>query len=119
MAIEIGTFVMPSRRGTHTAPVIRKAIETGTNPSAAGPVDFGAVFKNQLAPAVVTATPPKVVPAQPNASPAQPTAASLPAKLAALPNGGLMANPTGNNAMSGGTIPYNPNYYATLAAALE
>jgi hypothetical protein len=28
-----------------------------------------------------------------------------------------MSNPTGNNALSGGTIPYNPNYYATLDAA--
>ena len=28
-----------------------------------------------------------------------------------------MSNPTGNNALSGGTIPYNPNYYATLEAA--
>ena len=30
-----------------------------------------------------------------------------------------MPNPTGNNALSGGTIPYNPDYYATLEAATQ
>jgi hypothetical protein len=30
-----------------------------------------------------------------------------------------MANPTGNNALTGGTIPYNPNYYATANAATQ
>ena len=30
-----------------------------------------------------------------------------------------MSNPTGSNALSGGTIPYNPNYYATLEAATQ
>lgn len=39
--------------------------------------------------------------------------------IAALPNGGLMLNPTGNNALTGGTIPYNPNYYATADAAAQ
>jgi hypothetical protein len=39
--------------------------------------------------------------------------------VAALPNGGLMLNPTGMNALTGGTIPYNPNYYATQQAATQ
>jgi hypothetical protein len=39
--------------------------------------------------------------------------------VAALPNGGLMLNPTGNNALTGGTIAYNPNYYATAGAASQ
>ncbi len=39
--------------------------------------------------------------------------------VAALPNGGLMLNPTGNNALGGAAIPYNPNYYATLEAATQ
>src|SRR5690242_16091534 len=39
--------------------------------------------------------------------------------VAALPNGGLMLNPTGNNALTGGTIAYNPNYYATADAAAQ
>jgi hypothetical protein len=30
-----------------------------------------------------------------------------------------MSNPTGNNALTGGTIPYNPNYYATPQAAVQ
>jgi hypothetical protein len=38
--------------------------------------------------------------------------------LAQLPNGGLMANPTGNNPL-GGLVRYNPHYYATQQAALE
>jgi hypothetical protein len=46
-----------------------------------------------------------------------PASAGLPAMIAALPNEGLMSHPTGNNALSGGTIPYNPDYYATLEAA--
>ena len=71
---------------------------------------------------VRTALPPPPVlrpaaPSLPAASCARAPAIGLPATMAALPNGGLMSNPTGNNALSGGTIPYNPNYYATLDAA--
>jgi hypothetical protein len=39
--------------------------------------------------------------------------------VAALPNGGRMVNPTGMNALTGGTIPYNPDYYATEQAAAQ
>ncbi len=85
------------------------------NPATA---NFGAVFKEQFSsPAAITAPP---VMAPPTAAPAGSTPAVTPsfsAAVLALPNGGLMSHPTGNNALSGGTIPYNPNYYATFEAA--
>jgi hypothetical protein len=31
----------------------------------------------------------------------------------------MMLNPTGMNALTGGTIPYNPSYYATAQAASQ
>jgi hypothetical protein len=49
----------------------------------------------------------------------EPSAAPSLHTVAALPNGGLMTNPTGMNALTGGTIPYNPNYYATGPAAAQ
>ena len=81
---------------------------SGANPAA--PVDFRALFQTQSAadsaPASTVAAP---------ASVAQPSIFSV----SALPNGGLMSNPTGNNALTGGAIPYNPNYYATPQAAVQ
>jgi hypothetical protein len=62
-----------------------------------------------LAPAATNPVAPRTAPV--------PASAGLPAMIAALPNEGLMSHPTGNNALSGGTIPYNPDYYATLEAA--
>jgi hypothetical protein len=77
--------------------------------------DFRTVLKEQISP--FSAGPPAaaapVVSAPVVAAPVSPLAT-----LAGLPNGGLMVNPTGNNALSGGTIPYNPSYYATPEAAV-
>jgi hypothetical protein len=66
-----------------------------------------------------TSDPQPAEPAAPAASPlAAPSVPSL-HSVAALPNGGLMLNPTGLNALSGGAIAYNPNYYATQDAAAQ
>jgi hypothetical protein len=133
MSIEFGTLPLASRRGAHTAPVIRKTVENSAHPATPVAVDFGAVFQQQMAPAATAAPPatgtpantgaPAATGAPPNAtaprSPVASAPASLTEALAALPNGGLMSNPTGCNALNGGTIAYNPNYYATLAAATE
>ncbi len=61
------------------------------------------------------ATPKASVPMQPAAAPAAPSLHTV----AALPNGGRMLNPTGNNPLTGGTIAYNHNYYATADAAYQ
>ena len=53
------------------------------------------------------------------ATPAAPAAAPSLHTVAELPNGGRMVNPTGNNALTGGTIAYNPDYYATAEAAYQ
>jgi len=69
-----------------------------------------------------------VLPAAPAAKTPTANAAIVPAgqsavpslhTVAALPNGGRMVDPTGNNALTGGTIAYNPNYYATAEAAYQ
>ena len=113
MSLEIGTLSLAAHRGAHAAPLMKRAVANGPNAVKPENVDFGAVYKQQLAPA---ATQPAAVSSVAATSPLKP---SLPATLAAMPNGGLMSNPTGYNALSGGAIPYNPNYYATLAAATE
>jgi hypothetical protein len=68
-------------------------------------------------PSTPVVTPPAV--AQTPTAPAAPAAPAAPSlqSIMSLPNCGLMTNPTGNNCLTGGTIAYNPNYYATLDAA--
>jgi hypothetical protein len=48
-----------------------------------------------------------------------PTAGASLHTVAALPNGGRMVDPTGNNTLYGGLVHYNPDYYATFDAAAE
>jgi hypothetical protein len=62
------------------------------------PVDFKKLMQQESAPAAVPAP-------------------SL-HDVAALPNKGLMVNPTGNTPL-GGVVSYNPNYYATSQAAQQ
>jgi hypothetical protein len=79
-------------------------------------LDFRRLMQQQAAPS----TPP--VPSTPPAasSLSVPPAASSPSlhDVAALPNRGLMVNPTGNTPL-GGVVSYNPNYYATADAAQQ
>jgi hypothetical protein len=86
---------------------------SGGNPPA--PLDFRALFRTQSAADSTPASTAAPTPAAAPASVAQPPIFSV----SALPNGGLMSNPTGINALTGGTIPYNPNYYATPQAAVQ
>jgi hypothetical protein len=86
---------------------------SGANPAA--PVDFRAIFQTQSAVESTPASTATPAPIATAASVAQPSIFSV----SALPNGGLMSNPTGNNALTGGAIPYNPNYYATPQAAVQ
>jgi hypothetical protein len=53
-----------------------------------------------------------------NPQPLPPKAVGGLFQLAKLPGGGLMTNPTGNTPL-GGSVRYNPNYYATHQAAVQ
>jgi len=81
----------------------RTTVAPPTPPSS--PSNFETVLKEQTSPPAA-------------ALPPAPSSPSL-HNVAALPNGGLMVDPTGNNALTGGTISYNPNYYATQQAATQ
>jgi hypothetical protein len=118
---------------THLSPVSPENALSRSNRPAAKPL---ASFRDLLQAQSPRSAPPAAGPAAPtetlrqeslSPAPAQPPVAAVqpaPASpslhsAAALPNGGLMLNPTGNNALTGGTIAYNPNYYATAGAAAQ
>jgi hypothetical protein len=80
------------------------------------PIDFKKLMQQQS----VQSTP--SMPSTPSVQTATPPQISAPAPslhdVAALPNKGLMVNPTGNTPL-GGVVSYNPNYYATPQAAQQ
>src|SRR4051794_18192455 len=89
--VDLGNF------GLHRRPVGKLAPTQAATSAANAPAKFAELLKQE-----------SVVPD--TLQPSLKTAAML-------PNGGLMSKPTGNNALTGGTIPYSPNYYATKEAA--
>jgi hypothetical protein len=97
----------PASNGSTSSTTFQQILEQETGASNPTP-----------SPSTPAVAPPAVV-AQPPAAPATPAAPAAPSlqSIMALPNCGLMSNPTGNNALTGGTIAYNPNYYATSEAA--
>lgn len=111
MIRNINLMHIGARRAQYTPPVQSSpSTKQGNKTGDQAPVSFQQVMQSQApAPAAPAAT---VVPPAPVAAPV-----SL-HTVAALPNGGLMLNPTGN-LLSGGKIAYNPNYYATEEAAQQ
>jgi hypothetical protein len=79
-------------------------------------IDFRKLMQQQAAPSAPST--PSTPPAASSLS--VPPAASGPSlhDVAALPNRGLMVNPTGNTPL-GGVVSYNPNYYASPQAAVQ
>jgi len=108
MAIELNRAMTASLRAAYTPVVTRgKSRQLPIGPTPSG-TDFQKVFKDEVTPSGASAVPP--------AAAAPPAAPGLLSTVNALSNRGFMVNPTGNNPLSGGTIPYNPDYYATLEA---
>jgi hypothetical protein len=107
MSFQLQTSHAPSRRVAYTPPPPAVQSNKRSNAAPAASTDFKATLKDQLTP-----PPPGA------ASPLTPAATLPPASVASLPNGGLMVNPTGN-LLNGGSVGYNPNYYASLAAATQ
>ena len=119
----------PHRPTTVEAPASRsREARLGT----AGAMDFRSLLRQTVGapsppPAAPSVLAPKSItsgggigtsPPVTTAAAAGPTLApGITSAILSLPNGGLMTNPTGNNALTGGTIAYNPNYYATPQAA--
>jgi hypothetical protein len=128
MSLAIDRSILASQAPVHSLTSGKQMMDA----AALAGADFRNVLQEQFTPSSAGAAPPPAAPALGSSnlpltpvlgssSPIAPvlSASSLPVVMAGLPNGGLMANPTGNNALTGGTIPYNPNYYATLDAARE
>lgn len=85
------------------------------SPTPDAPIDFKKLMQQSVQTTPSTPSTPSV-----QANVAVQTAVSVPTlhDVAALPNKGLMVNPTGNTPL-GGVVSYNPNYYATPQAAMQ